>query len=285
MAFHSLYDRPGLAPHMNVLFRGSSDFSASYSNRDHTSWNVWNHHPGSFMVNTGILFSNIKSPSHECYMTFWSLTRYNDFRTDQIFHHLHDLVEARCRTLISPKYEWFPWSIYNGCGMPTWNAYPQDTWFRPFCCGLHVLWLLRPVFPNIQQCYDRDAELDLHRIMRGSMGHLRRVGHASIERVPFLTPSSVPFFWGGGHAYAPISRTCHWSGGGRVVKLLACGAIGPGSISGLATWISEIGYLLLPSRDMAEIPIKRRKSSIQPTNQPERVVSFLNFSLWLFLGT
>ena len=41
-----------------------------------------------------------------------------------------------------------------------------------------------------------------------------------------------------------------------------------GSIPGLATWISEIGYLLLPSRDMAGIPLKRRKSSIQPTNQP-----------------
>ena len=61
----------------------------------------------------------------------------------------------------------------------------------------------------------------------------------------------------------------HWmkfsigSGGGRVVKLLACGATGRGSIPRLATWISEIGYLLLPSRDMAEIPLKRRKSSIQ----------------------
>ena len=30
---------------------------------------------------------------------------------------------------------------------------------------------------------------------------------------------------------------------------------------------SEIGYLLLPSRDMAKIPLKRRKSSIQPTNR------------------
>ena len=32
---------------------------------------------------------------------------------------------------------------------------------------------------------------------------------------------------------------------------------------------SEIGYLLLPSRNMAEIPLKWRKSSIQPTNQPK----------------
>ena len=37
------------------------------------------------------------------------------------------------------------------------------------------------------------------------------------------------------------------------------------SIPGLATTISEIGYLLLPSRDMAEIPLKRRISSKQST--------------------
>ena len=33
------------------------------------------------------------------------------------------------------------------------------------------------------------------------------------------------------------------------------------STPGLVTAISEIGYLLLPSRDMAEISLKRRKSS------------------------
>ena len=42
-----------------------------------------------------------------------------------------------------------------------------------------------------------------------------------------------------------------------------------GSIPGLVTWISEIGYLLLPICNMAEIPLKRRKSSIQPINQPK----------------
>ena len=53
---------------------------------------------------------------------------------------------------------------------------------------------------------------------------------------------------------------CKRSTGGVVVKLLACGARGP-----VAT-ISEIGYILLPSRDMAERSLKRRKSSKQPTN-------------------
>ena len=40
-----------------------------------------------------------------------------------------------------------------------------------------------------------------------------------------------------------------------------------GSISGLATTISEIGYLLLPSHDMAERSLRQCKSSKQPTNQ------------------
>ena len=44
-------------------------------------------------------------------------------------------------------------------------------------------------------------------------------------------------------------------------KLLAWGARGP-----------EIGYLLLPSRDMAEIPLKRCKSSTQPTNQQSTIL-------------
>ena len=30
-----------------------------------------------------------------------------------------------CRAWPSPNYEWFPWSICNGCGMPKGNAYPS----------------------------------------------------------------------------------------------------------------------------------------------------------------
>ena len=49
-----------------------------------------------------------------------------------------------------------------------------------------------------------------------------------------------------------------------------------GSIPHLATWISEIGYLLLPSRDTAALPIKRRKSSIQPTSVHTEDVNFVS---------
>ena len=50
------------------------------------------------------------------------------------------------------------------------------------------------------------------------------------------------------------------SSGGRVVKLLASGARGPAGVRFPASPLefSEIGYLLLPSRDMAERSINRR---------------------------
>ena len=86
----SLYDKHGCAPRMNVLSLGPDDFPVSYANKD-TLWNAWNRHSGSFMVNMGILFSNIKSPSDEFWMTFWPWTSYSDFPTDQTFHQFHDL--------------------------------------------------------------------------------------------------------------------------------------------------------------------------------------------------
>ena len=61
----SLYDTPGHALRMNVLFWGPDDFPVSYSNRD-TLLNPWKYHSVNFIVDTGILFSNMKSPSHEC---------------------------------------------------------------------------------------------------------------------------------------------------------------------------------------------------------------------------
>ena len=49
-----------------------------------------------------------------------------------------------------------------------------------------------------------------------------------------------------------------------------------GSIAHLATWISEIGHLLLPSRDTAALSIKQRKSSIHPTSVRTEDVNFVS---------
>ena len=62
---HSLYNLPGFAPRMDVLFWGRNDFQISFSNRD-TPRNAKNHHLRSFMVDAGILSNNMKLPSHEC---------------------------------------------------------------------------------------------------------------------------------------------------------------------------------------------------------------------------
>ena len=61
----NLYGTPGLASGLNISFWGPGDFQVSYSNRN-TTWNAWNRYSGSFMVDTGILFSNMNSPSHLC---------------------------------------------------------------------------------------------------------------------------------------------------------------------------------------------------------------------------
>ena len=81
----SLYDTPGLAPRMNTLCWEPGDFQVSYSNKD-ISLNAWNRHSGTFMVDTGTLCSNMNSPSHEYYMTFWPLISYSDSPTDWTFH-------------------------------------------------------------------------------------------------------------------------------------------------------------------------------------------------------
>ena len=57
----SLYDTPGLAPRIIIIFLGQGDLTVSLRNRG-TSWNAWNPHSGSLMVDTGILFNNMNSP-------------------------------------------------------------------------------------------------------------------------------------------------------------------------------------------------------------------------------
>ena len=67
---------------------------------------------------------------------------------------------------------------------------------------------------------------------------------------------------------------------GVVVKLLACGARGRGSIPSPAASISETGYFLLPSRDMAEISQRRLKTSIQQTTNEAYVFCRFQYEEW-----
>ena len=53
----------------------------------------------------------------------------------------------------SPNYEWFPWSISNGCGMPAGNAYPSGHLVPSPFWDLLMLQLLRPNSSNLPCLY------------------------------------------------------------------------------------------------------------------------------------
>ena len=87
------------------------------------------------MVDTGILSNNMKFLSHKCEMTFCDLIIYND----------NPLLIRLCTELdLLPNFEWFPWNICDGCGMPTGDAYSSGH-LVPSLWDLHMFYLLRPI--------------------------------------------------------------------------------------------------------------------------------------------
>ena len=62
-----LYDKLGLVLRMNVLFRGPRGIPVSFSNR----YTYMKRHSGTFMVDTGIFFSNMNPPSLKWHSDPW----------------------------------------------------------------------------------------------------------------------------------------------------------------------------------------------------------------------
>ena len=56
-------------------------------------------------------------------------------------------------SLTFTDYEWFPWSICNGCGMPAGNAYPSGHLVPSPFWDLLMLQLLRPNTSNLPCLY------------------------------------------------------------------------------------------------------------------------------------
>ena len=83
-------------------------------------------------------------------MTFWPLTNYSDFRTDQTFHQFHDLnTELDLNRNMSSFFGTFATGVE--CLQGTLTL--QDTWFRPPFWDLLMLQLLWPDFPNFSCLY------------------------------------------------------------------------------------------------------------------------------------
>ena len=83
-------------------------------------------------------------------MTFWSLTSYSDFPTYQTFH---QFLWPWYLAWPSPNYEWFPWSICNGCGMPAGNAYSSGHLVLSPFWGLAYVPIVETSFPELAMSF------------------------------------------------------------------------------------------------------------------------------------
>ena len=79
-------------------------------------------------------------------MTFWPLTSYNDFPTDQTFHQFHDPhTELDLHRITSG----FHWALAMSVTCQQGTLTLPDTWYRPPFGDSLMLKLLRPVFPSL----------------------------------------------------------------------------------------------------------------------------------------
>ena len=113
------------------------------------------------------------------------------------------------RLRLSPNYEWFPWNICNGCGMPAGNAYHSGPLVRPpppFFLGgggLACALIVETSFPDSSPI-KWPTEVDLYRIERFPWSICDRSGMPAGSAYPsgLLVPS--PIF---GLANSPIVET------------------------------------------------------------------------------
>ena len=180
------------------------------------------------LADTGILFSNMKSTSHEWHSVPWPTVASQAIR-----------LSTNCMTLI-PSLTFAElgvvsmehWVQYQKCAygpyrklnpnengvyvleeVSIWIATgvacqrgsltPPDTWFRPLHGGLYVFWLLRLVFPTLHRFHDR-TELDFHRIERFQWNICDGCGMTAGSAYPSGHLVLSPFL---GLACAPIVET------------------------------------------------------------------------------
>ena len=138
-------------------------------------------------------------------MTFCDLTIYND----------NPLLIRLCTELdILQNFEWFPWNICDGCGMPTGDAYSSGHLVLSLQ-GLAFVLLVETsdnLYQFVKLLPDLTFLLNLtfHQILV-SIEHLQRVWHAYRGRLLLRTPGPVPLGlayvlppWGPGG----LSREC-----------------------------------------------------------------------------
>ena len=133
-------------------------FQVSYAKRT-TSWNSWNRYSGSFMIDTGILYSNMESPLS------WILNEiliFNQLQWPRNRSDFSPISWTVYKDISSPNYKWLHRSICNGCDIPAENAYPPGHLVSSRFLDWLMLLYLRQVFPKLP-CISRFLTLNIHR--------------------------------------------------------------------------------------------------------------------------
>ena len=89
-------------------------------------------------------------------MTFWSSTSYIYFLTDKTLCQFYDFDTDYN---FMPKYERFPWSIFNGCGMTAENAYSSGHMFSSFFWVIYICSNCLDHFPKTCHYFPRLSNL------------------------------------------------------------------------------------------------------------------------------
>ena len=108
---------------------------------------ICSYHHFQFYGRYGVLSNITRSPSPECYTTFWMMTIYSDTLHWSGITLLFDPItdpDLITEFDFLPNCERFPWIICNGCGMPTEDAYSSGHLVLSYF-GLASVLMLRPI--------------------------------------------------------------------------------------------------------------------------------------------
>ena len=119
-------------------------------------------------------------------MTFCDLTIYND----------NPLLISLCTELdLLPNFEWFPYNICDGCGMPTGDNYSSGH-LVPCLWDLHMFYLLRPILFRICRCFTALCSSNIPRYFLDFAFQLLKLpflGEGSLTRVQYPKCAYGPY--------------------------------------------------------------------------------------------
>ena len=105
------------------------------------------------LLEQGYVKERLKSSLRKFYGRYGDLIKEYEVSLSQMLNDIlwpdhiqwHPLLIRLCTELdLLPNFEWFPWSICDGCGMPTGDAYSSGH-LVPSLLDLHMFFLLRPI--------------------------------------------------------------------------------------------------------------------------------------------